>query len=76
MPQRSFRFTNVWRVKRPGPAAVFFYYLVNLGHQTDGLVNGDDYFVIVHDILIREDSPFAVFEPSFGYLTPQMPILL
>lgn len=37
--------------------------LVDLAHQADGLVEGDDDALVVADVLARERATFTVFEP-------------
>ena len=45
------------------PVAVGFDDLVDLGHDTDGLVQGDDDLLIVGDILVRERAALPVLKP-------------
>ena len=42
--------------------------LVDLGHDVDGLVQGDDDILVVVDILDRERAAFPVLEPLVGDL--------
>ena len=50
------------------PAAVVFDDLVDLGHEADGLGEGDDDFVVMGDVFVGEGAAFAVFEPFFADL--------
>lgn len=42
--------------------------LVDLGHQADGLAQGDDDLLVVLDIVVRQLPAFAIFEPFFANL--------
>ncbi len=50
-------------MERVGPAAVGFDDLVDLCHDTDGPVQGDDDLLIVGDVLVRERASLSVFKP-------------
>ncbi len=43
-------------------------HFVDLGHQADGFVQGDDNLVIVRDVFLREYTAFAVFKPFLADL--------
>ena len=42
--------------------------LVDLLHQADGFIQGDDDLVVVGDVILREDAAFVVFEPFLADL--------
>ena len=46
-----------------GPAAVLLNHIVDLSHQPDGLGQGDDYLLVVSDVLVAEGAALAVLEP-------------
>src|SRR6266581_2360639 len=50
------------------PAAVFFDHDVDLGHEADGFGEGDDDFLVVGEVVLRELPSFAVFEPFLADL--------
>ena len=54
--------------KRPWPAAVLLDDLVDLLHQADGLVEGDDDLLVVGNVRLRERPAFAVLEPLLADL--------
>ena len=57
---------TVWNAL--GPAAVGFDDLVDLGHDADGLVQGDDDLLVVGDVLVRERAALPVLEPLMADL--------
>jgi len=48
---------------RPGGDEV-----IDFGHETDGLVQSDDYFLIMLDVVVGNYPAFAVFEPFLANL--------
>lgn len=47
---------------------MFLNDFVYLRHQADGFVEGDDYFLVVGDVVFGEGAAFAVFEPFLADL--------
>ncbi len=52
-----------FRDERSWPTSTLVDHLVNLGHEADGFGKGDDDFVVVGDVVLREGAVFAIFEP-------------
>jgi hypothetical protein len=50
------------------PAAVGVYHFVDLSHEADGFVQGNDNLVVMSDVISRKFSAFAVLEPLFADL--------
>ena len=50
-------------MERSGPATVGFDDLVDLGHDADGVVQGDDDLLVVGDVLIGEGAALPILEP-------------
>ena len=54
--------------KRGGPAALCFDHLVNLAHQADRLIQGDDDLLVVLDVFVGHGAALAVLEPLLADL--------
>ena len=50
-------------LERRGPTAVGLDHVVDLGHEADRLVQGDDDPPVMGDVLVRECAPLPVLEP-------------
>ncbi len=55
-------------LERLRPAAVLLDDLVNLLHQADRLGEGDDNFLVMSDVVLRESAALAVLEPLLADL--------
>ena len=48
-------------------SVVGFDNLVDLGHEADGLVQGDDYLLVVVDVLVGKDATGAGVLATLGF---------
>jgi len=50
------------------PAAVFFDHAVNLGHEADGFVDGNDDALVVIDVFVSQRAAATILQPFLANL--------